>query len=132
MITFPTAISGLTRGEGELYRRLLRRLLKKRSRNRVRQTYYNGRNQLKDIGYSLPPIAKDIEIVVGWPEKAVQALANRVVLDGITTDDGSDLSRTVRDLMDANDLIATADSAHSDAFVHSCSFITALAGRADL
>ena len=132
MITYPTTVSGLTRGEAELYRRLLRRLLKKRSRNRVRQTYYNGRNQLKDIGYSLPPIAKDIEIVVGWPEKAVQALANRVVLDGITTDDGSDLSRTVRDLMDANDLIATADSAHTDAFVHSCSFITALAGRADL
>ena len=73
MITYPTTVSGLTRGEAELYRRLLRRLLKKRSRNRVRQTYCDGRNQRKDIGYSLPPIAKDIESVGGWPDKAVPA-----------------------------------------------------------
>lgn len=128
MITFPTTISGLTRGEGELYRRLLRRLLAKRVRNRLRTVYYNGWNPLKDIGYSLPPVAKDIEIVVGWPEKAVQGLSNRVVLDGVTTPDGSGLSDVVRDLMDANDLVQTADSAHTDAFVHSCSFIAALRG----
>lgn len=36
-------------------------------------------------------------MVVGWPAKAVEALANRVVLDGVTTRDGSELSRTVSD-----------------------------------
>lgn len=128
MITFPQTISGLTTDETNLYRRLLARLLRKRSRNRIRTQYYDGRNALKDIGYSLPPIAKDIEIVVGWPEKAIQALANRVVLDGVTTTDGSELSSRVTDIMDANDLKNTAASAHTDALVHSCSFLAALAG----
>lgn len=128
MIMLPQTISGLTAAEQDLYRRLLRRLLEKRGRNRLRSKYYDGRNELKDIGYSLPPVAKDIEIVVGWPEKAVEALANRVVLDGVTMQDGSDLSRKVADLLDENDLRNTATSAHADALVHSCSFIAALSG----
>lgn len=128
MIMLPQTISGLTAAEQDLYRRLLRRLLEKRGRNRLRSKYYDGRNELKDIGYSLPPVAKDIEIVVGWPEKAVEALANRVVLDGVTMQDGSDLSSRVADLLDENDLRNTATSAHADALVHSCSFIAALSG----
>lgn len=128
MIMLPQTISGLTAAEQDLYRRLLRRLLEKRGRNRLRSKYYDGRNELKDIGYSLPPVAKDIEIVVGWPEKAVEALANRVVLDGVTMQDGSDLSRKVADLLDENELRNTATSAHADALVHSCSFIAVLHG----
>lgn len=128
MIMLPQTISGLTAAEQDLYRRLLRRLLEKRGRNSLRSKYYDGRNELKDIGYSLPPVAKDIEIVVGWPEKAVEALANRVVLDGVTMQDGSDLSSRVADLLDENDLRNTATSAHADALVHSCSFIAALSG----
>lgn len=128
MIMLPQTISGLTAAEQDLYRRLLRRLLEKRGRNRLRSKYYDGRNELKDIGYSLPPVAKDIEIVVGWPEKAVEALANRVVLDGVTMQDGSDLSSRVADLLDENDLRNTATSAHADALVHSCSFIAVLRG----
>lgn len=128
MIIPPQTISGLTNAEQTLYRRLLHRLLEKRARNLIRTKYYDGRNELKDIGYSLPPIAKDIDIVVGWPEKAVEALANRVVLDGVTTQDGSELSRQVSDLMDANGLLQTAQSAHTDALVHSCSFLAALQG----
>ena len=108
MTSFPTTIAGLTNSQQATYRRLLRRLLAKRSRNRTRTRYYEGKNELKDLGYALPPIAKDIEMVVGWPAKAVEALANRVVLDGVTTRDGSELSRTVSDLMDANDLAQTA------------------------
>lgn len=128
MTSFPTTIAGLTNGQQATYRRLLRRLLAKRSRNRTRTRYYEGKNELKDLGYALPPIAKDIEMVVGWPAKAVEALANRVVLDGVTTRDGSELSRTVSDLMDANDLAQTAENAHTDALVHSCSFVAAFRG----
>ena len=128
MIMLPHTISGLTTAEQGLYRTLLRRLLTKRGRNRLRTKYYDGRNELRDIGYSLPPIAKDIEIVVGWPEKAVEALANRVVLDGVTVQDGSELSRQVLGLVDGNDLRQTAASAHTDAMVHSCSFLAVLAG----
>lgn len=128
MTTFPFTISGLTGAEQALYRRLLRRLYRKRQRNRLRSKYYDGRNALHDIGYSLPPVAKDIHIVVGWPAKAVEGLANRVRLDGVIPDDGGDLSSTIDALMDDNDLPQLAQSVHTDAFVHSCSFVAVLAG----
>ncbi|RSX52660.1 phage portal protein [Bifidobacterium callimiconis] len=128
MISFPTTISGLTGSEQQLYRRLLRRLYRKRNRNRLRSTYYNGRNQLHDIGYSLPPVAKDISIVVGWPEKAIEGLANRVRLDGFIADDGSTPIDAISELTDANDVIQLTQSVHTDAFVHSCSFVAVLQG----
>lgn len=128
MISFPNTISGLTNSEQELYRKLLRRLLKKRRRNRLRSKYYNGRNELHDIGYSLPPIAKDIDIVVGWPAKAIEGLANRVRLDGLLPADGGELPSSVSDLMDESDLVQLAQSVHTDAFVHSCSFVAVLSG----
>lgn len=130
--TYPQTIQGMTDAERDAYRRLLSKLQQKAVRNRVRETYYNGKNALKDIGYSLPPVAKDIEMVVGWPKKAVEALANRVVLDGITTHDGSELSRTVLDLMDANDLKQTAENAHTDALIHSCSFVATFKGNTSI
>lgn len=127
----PAAVAGLTPDEDDAFRRLTAKIIRHRTRNRIRTIYYNGRNELHDLGYSLPPIAKDVEIVVGWPEKAIEGLANRVVLDGITTQDGSDLSKQVSDLLDANDLAQTAENAHTDALVHSCSFVAALQGMPD-
>lgn len=127
----PATIAGLTPDEDDAFRRLTAKIIRHRTRNRIRTVYYNGRNELHDLGYSLPPIAKDVEIVVGWPEKAIEGLANRVVLDGITTQDGSDLSKQVNDLLDANDLAQTAENAHTDALVHSCSFVAALQGTPD-
>ncbi|RYQ36299.1 phage portal protein [Bifidobacterium pseudolongum] len=132
MITFPNTISGLSGSETKLYRTLLARLIKKRRRNRLRTKYMNGRNELHDIGYALPPVASDIDIVVGWPAKAVEGLANRVVLDGLAGDDGGELDDLVTSVVSENDLVGMADSVHTDAFVHSCSFVAVLNGDPDM
>ena len=131
-LTFPNTISGLGSSEQKLYRTLLRRLIAKRKRNRLRRAYMDGRNELHDIGYALPPVAADIDIVVGWPAKAVEGLSNRVVMDGLQSESGDDLTDQVQSIMDVNDLMAVADSVHTDALVHSCSFVAVLAGDADL
>ena len=131
-LTFPNTINGLTSDEHRLYRTLLRRLTAKRKRNRLRRAYMDGRNELHDIGYALPPIASDIDIVVGWPAKAVEGLANRVVMDGLQSESGDDLTDQVQSIMDVNDLMAVADSVHTDALVHSCSFVAVLEGDTNL
>ena len=51
-------------------------------RNRERFAYYDGRNRLKDFGISTPPNLLGVETVVGWPNKAVMALATRSRFDG--------------------------------------------------
>lgn len=59
-------------------------------KNQLRRRYYDGENVLKDLGISIPPPLRNIETVVGWPKKAVGALACRSRFDGFTaTVDGS-------------------------------------------
>ena len=59
---------------------------RKLARNATRCAYYDGRNRLKDFGISTPPELMDVETVVGWPNKAVMALATRSRFDGFTAD----------------------------------------------
>lgn len=58
------------------------------ARNRTLYAYYDGRNRLRDLGISTPPELLSLETVVGWPNKAVMAMATRCRLDGFTA--GSD------------------------------------------
>ena len=56
-------------------------------KNRLRRRYYDGENVLKDLGIAIPPTLRDIETVVGWPKKAVSAMASRSRFDGFTAED---------------------------------------------
>lgn len=53
-------------------------------RNATRYAYYDGKNRLRDFGISTPPELLNVETVVGWPNKAVMALATRSRFDGFT------------------------------------------------
>ncbi|WP_084797165.1 phage portal protein [Alloscardovia sp. HMSC034E08] len=129
MFTLPQMVQGMSLDDLTLYRTLKKRLMDKRRRNNLRNAYYDGKNELHDIGYSLPHVASDIDIVVGWPEKAVDVLANRIIMDGIRTADGSkSLPDNVYQLIQDNALFESAAQAHKSALVNSCAFIAALAG----
>lgn len=128
VFSLPQTIQGMSSDDSQIFHTLKQRLMKKRRRNLTRNAYYDGKNQLIDIGYSLPPVASDISIVVGWPEKAVEVLANRIVIDGIRTTDGKSLSDSVQRLIDDNALFEAASQAHKSALVNSCAFIACLAG----
>ena len=56
----------------------------KLARNQLKRKYYNGKNRLKDLGISIPPQLLNMEVVVGWPQKAVDMLAVRSRFDGFT------------------------------------------------
>lgn len=54
-------------------------------KNQLRYRYYNGNTHLKNIGIAIPPVLRDkVEMVVGWSQKAVDALATRSRYDGWT------------------------------------------------
>lgn len=55
--------------------------------NRLRYKYYDGRNELKDFGISTPPELLNTQVIVGWPKKAVDALAVRSRLDSVSAID---------------------------------------------
>lgn len=62
-----------------------------RARNAMLSLYYDMKNSLKDLGISIPESMINVNCVVGWCKKAVDAHAVRSIFDGFAfdgTDDG--------------------------------------------
>ena len=73
---------GLEASERKIALELVKRLHGKWNRNQLRRRYYDGHNALKDLGIAIPPPLKTVEVVVGWPAKAVDSMIDRTTLQG--------------------------------------------------
>ena len=112
----------------ELIDGLLAKWARHLPKNQLRRRYYDGENVLKDLGISIPPPLRNIETVVGWPKKAVGALACRSRFDGFTaTVDGSSDSDTQGKLdriVQASALKRKYRQAVESELIAGCDFIT--------
>ena len=100
----------------------------KLGRNMLKMRYYNGKNVLKDFGISIPPTLLNVETVVGWPQKAVDAMAVRSRFDGYTATDTNVQSLLNRLVYAANLKLKYRQAAQST-LIHSCSFATIVMGE---
>lgn len=71
------SVEGLAHDEQNVLDQLLAVWQSKVQRNRLRKQYYDQKNVLKDLGISIPPDLVNLELVLGWPAKAVDLLALR-------------------------------------------------------
>lgn len=122
----PQMISGLTGGELVQLNALLAVWGRKMDMNARRKRYYDAHNQIRDLDISIPPQLRDVESVVGWPAKAVDALSARHILDGFDAD-GS-VSKDVDAIVRDNDLRLKYAQAVQSELVGSCAFLTVSAG----
>lgn len=106
--------------------RLINQWAAKRARNILRTTYYDSRNNLRDLGISLPPSMRTIEVVLGWPAKVVDALVALIVFDGLTLPDDDPLG--VAAMLARADLETLLPQAFTSSAVHSTSFLTVAPG----
>lgn len=114
---------GLADADRSILLELIEKLNYKRVRNELRRRYYEGHNELKDLGISIPPSLKTVEVVVGWPAKAVDSMSRRTVLEGFTSSsDGEELDALVAQIAEDNRLESEASAAHTSALIHSCAF----------
>ena len=93
------------------------------NRNQTRFAYYDGRNRLKDFGISTPPELLNVETVVGWPNKAVMALATRSRLDGFTAN-GEELQAALDGVAQRSNLHVKYRQTVEAEGVYGCSFAT--------
>lgn len=92
-------------------------------RNRLKMRYYNGRNVLKDFGISIPPQLLNVETIVGWPQKSVDAMAVRCRFDGFTAQDAE--TQAMLDMVDSRSRLRVKyRQAVQSTLIHSCSFAT--------
>lgn len=94
-------------------------------RNRLRMRYYNGKNVLKDFGISIPPSLLNVETVVGWPQKAVDAMAVRSRFDGFTAAD-PDVQKMLDGISKRSRLSVKYRQLAQSTLIYSCSFATVL------
>lgn len=92
-------------------------------RNQLKYRYYNGKNTLKDLQISIPPMLRDVETVVGWPQKAVDTMAVRSRFDGFTATD-ADTQAILDDIAQRSRLRIKYRQAVQSALIHSCCFAT--------
>lgn len=99
-----------------------------RSKNYLRRAYYEGENRLKNIGIAIPDELAGLRVVVGWPKKAVTALANRSRFDGWTS--SGDVS-ALNAIMDANGFGKKYRMTTRSELVHGLAFVTVTHGESD-
>ena len=105
---------GLDYDERRIAVELVKRLNYKTNRNLLRRRYYDGHNALKDLGIAIPPPLKTVEVVVGWPAKAVDSMIDRTTLQGfISTSGSSTMNAFLTDVWESNRLAVEIPSAHT-------------------
>jgi len=116
-------VLGLDEDRQALVQKLATALHEKAHRNELRRSYYDMHNTLKDLGISVPPTMKSVEVVAGWPAKGVDSMSLRTILDGWTATDGSsELVSVANRIAEDNRLASEIPAAHTSALVHSCAF----------
>lgn len=99
-----------------------------RARNLKLSMYYNMKNVLKDLGISIPEGMLDVNCMVGWCKKAVDARAVRSIFDGFvfSGEPDAELSRMVKE----NRLRTLYGQACRSALVHGIAAVTVMRGNA--
>lgn len=116
------------RADENALQKMLNQWAAKRSRNVLRTVYAEGKNALQDLGISLPPQMKNVEMVLGWPMKAVNVLAARTVFDGFVIPGVEQDPFGLSDWLTENNADTVLPQAFSSALVHSVSFLTITPG----
>lgn len=111
-------VTGLTADEEAIWTYLWRRYAIAQGRNAIRRGYYNAKNALKSLGIAIPTELEGLNVVLGWPRIAVEALADRCVLTGWASPDGD--TQGMDEIADTNDLLVGAEMAHLGATAYGC------------
>lgn len=121
----PPIVKGIPEEYAEMASDLLGLWSSKLFRNQLKMRYYNGKNVLKDFGISVPPSLLDVETVVGWPQKAVDAMAVRSRFDGFTATD-PEVQSMLDGISRRSRLGVKYRQAVQSALIHSCCFATVM------
>lgn len=125
----PTDVRGLTEDDAALMARLVKQWQAKRARNALRRQYRDMQVTVGFLGASVPPYMRDqLDIVCGWPDKAVTSLASRCMWDGVTSPSGEEDPLGAMSLLHDNRFDLLVPELVDATLTYCCSFVVALPG----
>lgn len=113
----------LTTDEQIQARRLGERLLRTRGFLGVLDAYYNGEQRIEDLGISTPPVMKHLRTVTGWPRLLVDALDERLDVEGFRYPQSVTADVDLWAIWQANNLDEESQLAHMDALIFGRAFV---------
>lgn len=125
----PTDVVGLAEDDAALMARLVKQWQAKRARNALRRQYRDMQVNVAFLGASVPPYMRDqLDIVCGWPDKAVTSLAARCMWDGVTSPSGEEDPLGAMSLLHDNRFDLLVPELVDATLTYCCSFVVALPG----
>lgn len=121
-------IPGLSEFEQETLRRLSAALAAKKRINDKRSLYHDAKQVVEHLGIAIPPALQTVETVIEWPATAVEALENRIDLDGFVIPGASTLDLGIDRIVDDNKLMLESVQAHTSALKYGPAFVAVMAG----
>ena len=115
-------IRGLTDEEQKLHAEMRAQIQAKYERNKLKLDYYDMKQRLDYVGFSIPDELKDIEAVVGWAAKAVNVPASRIRRTGFTGPQRLGVLSDLEEIETATDFAYKEKLAQHAAGQTSCSF----------
>ncbi|MEU2514319.1 phage portal protein [Streptomyces syringium] len=85
--------------------------------------YFTGLSRVANLGIAVPPALQRIRTVTGWPRIIVDALDERLDIDGLRCPDAPGVDAELAGLWAHNDLYEEAQLAHLDALVYGRSYL---------
>jgi hypothetical protein len=83
----------------------------------LRDAYYDGEQVVTDLGIAIPPQLRGLHTVLGWPRLAVDALHERLDVEGFRFLDSDDADDAMWSIWQANNLDEEGPLAHLDALI---------------
>lgn len=114
----PASVAGLSTAEQSLIDGLATRLSFLSPSMHRHNSYYEGVQQLTNLGVAIPPQLASVRTVVDWPRICIDPLIPRCVVDGFRLPGATDVDSELWEHWQANDLDAEAPLCFLDALVY--------------
>lgn len=124
----PRHVAGLPDDAADYLARLWKVWASHYDKNALLDVYYDGHRAFRDLGISIPPQMSQTKAALGWPAKAVTALARKHVFEGYALAGQTD-AFDAASLLAANSFDVELSEAITSAYKHSCAFLTVTKGE---
>lgn len=120
----------LSDDEKTVLSRLYMKVQRTERRNRILDAYYEGEQRVEQLGLAIPPELRRFLTIVAWPGTYVDAIAERITLEGFELPDATEADQDLWRVWQSNGLDRESKLAHLEALKFGASYITIGAGDA--
>ncbi|GIF08669.1 phage portal protein [Actinoplanes siamensis] len=115
--------------ERELFGRLTANLPRVVRQNKILDAYYDGEQRVEQLGLAIPPELRQFLTIVAWPGTYVDAIEERIDLEGFRLPGSDEADEDLWQVWQANDLDEESQIGHLETLVRRDAFV--IVGGAD-